>query len=195
MGKGFFVVGIIVLVFAGVLGVLYFIGVEQAQAPEAPAYTIPPEEMRNPDEIVVEGNRFSDTRQRYSGIIPEGWEIIRPTLKAEPISVISETAGCRLNSGFLPTNETPEQLIEKLKQDPIPFLTIKKFEIVDISITNISGKKVFLDSIEQGYSEAIYLGSPNQTFQFSMYSFGNDQARCSKIFRNFYESIEFGHTI
>ena len=191
MQQGFFVLGITALIVAAALGVLYFIGAEQAQAPEAPTYTIPPEELRNPEEIVVEGNRFTDTRQGYSGIISSEWEIEKPTLVTEPLTFISEKNGCRLNSGFLPTQQTPEELIEELKQDPIPFLKIKKFEILDVAVANRIAKKVILDSEEQGYSEAIYSRVEDKTFQMSIYVFGNNSDVCSAIFKSFAEAISF----
>jgi len=191
MKKGFFVLGITALVVAAALGVLYFVGAKQAQAPEAPAYTIPPEEMRNPEEIVVEGNRFTDTRQGYSGIISEEWEIEKPTLLTEPLTFVSEKNECRLNSGFLPTQQTPEELIEELKQDPIPFLKIKKFEILDVTVASRIAKKIILDSEEQGYSEAIYLRVKDKTFQMSIYAFGNNSTACSTIFKSFSEAISF----
>ena len=196
MKKGFFVLGITVLVVAAALGVLYFIGTKQAQAPEAPAYMIPPEEMRNPEEIVVEGNRFTDTRQGYSGIIPEGWEIKKPTTIRQGTTLYDQVAltgmgedGCKIDSGFINTSQSPTELIKETKETTIPYSTNPKIEEGEITIDGYSGVFLEIISIETGFSRAVYIPINDKIYGVAIFSSVDSYKNCLGPFDAFLANL------
>ena len=193
MKKGFFVLGITALVVAAALGVLYFVGAKQAQAPEAPAYTIPPEEMRNPEEIVVEGNRFTDTREHYSGIIPEGWSIEKPDTIQKGISfygpIVSEK-GCKIVSDFLVGDHAPAYFIDQRKLD-LEYMTVRSKEEGDVSIAEYQGKYFQVQSDELGFSKSIYLYVNDKTFGVGLFAQSDIKDSCLAVFSEFITKLDF----
>jgi len=173
---------------------------DELPAPLAPA--MPESDLRDADEIVVEGNRFTDTVQGYSGVIPDGWEIRKPITPKQGISLYSPQAlleeneeggslGCKIQSGFLETEKGVDQLIKEIEENILPFLTIKTFEKSIIVVKQFSGIKAILDSEERGYSEAVYLSVDNRVYQTSLFAGEQAAEECSKTFQQFISVLDF----
>jgi len=189
MKRAFFVFGGgAVLIAAGVFVFMSKPAVAPDQLPTPSAPAIEESDLRDPDEIVVEGNRFTDTVQGYSGVIPEGWEIEKPVSVRLPLAFYSsEEFVCKIQSGFLPTIKSPNELIDDVKEFSFPYLTVNFTNEGDIEIDGYNGKYLEADTLEQNYSKSIYIARRNKIFSVVLFAEKTDV--CEQVFQQFLAEI------
>ena len=145
-----------------------------------------------------EGKVVENKKEGISMKVPEGWVVQLPTNAQEPVSFYSpdvtqggegEEFTCKITFSVSQEKKDIASLKEEIGFNISELFTVEfhKFEV--IKIAEIEALKSILNTLETGYSIAVYIPTSDRLYNFIIYANPEDKDKCSQEFNKFLDTV------